>query len=172
MTILLTILIGAAAVPAMATASPAARPRAELTTGPCGAMARTADLLDAMTATLDVRTTAGITAGTGVLLTAATTGPAVVPMVGLAAALQGGRMTAVMHGVMGGEKTTAKIAVTTAVPLTVPLIGVTTAVRMDVRPTHPGIATAGLHSGLRSARATGTLLLPGSATSSARISAL
>ena len=36
MTILLTILIGAAAVPAMATASPAARPRAELTTGPCG----------------------------------------------------------------------------------------------------------------------------------------
>ena len=138
-----------------------------MTTGPRGAMARTADLPDAMTVTLAVRTTAGITAGTGVLLTAVTTGPAVAPIVGPAAAPQGGRM----HGVMGGEKTTAKIAVTTAVPLTAPLIGVTTAVRMDVRPTHPGTATADLHSGLKSARATGTLLLPGSATSSARISA-
>ena len=165
-TILLTIPIGVAAVPARAPASPAASPRADLTTGPCGAMARTADLLDAMTATLAVRTTAGITAGTGVLLTAVTTGPAVAPIVGPAAAPQGGRM----HGVMGGEKTTAIIAVTTAVPLTAPLIGVMTAVRMDARPTHPGIATAGLHSGQRSARGTGTSLL-GSATSSARISA-
>ena len=81
-------------------------------------MARTADLLDAMTATL----AAGITAGTGVLLTAGTTSPAVAPIVGPAAAPQGGRM----HGVMGGEKTTAIIAVTTAVPLTAPLIGVMT----------------------------------------------
>ena len=135
-------------------------------------MARTADLLDAMTVTLAVRTTAGITAGTGVLLTAVTTGPAAVPIAGLAAVPQGGRMNAVMHGVMGGEKTTATIAVTTDVPLTAPLIGVTTAVRMDVRQAHPGTATADLHSGLKSARATGTLLLPGSATSSARISAL
>ena len=89
MTILLTILIGAAAVPARATASPAARPRAELTTGPCGAMARTADLLDEMTVTQAVRMTAVITAGTGVLLTDVTTGRAVVPTVGLAASLKG-----------------------------------------------------------------------------------
>ena len=121
-------------------------------------MARTADLLDEMTVTQAVRMTAVITAGTGVLLTDVTTGRAVVPTVGLAAVPQGGRMTAVMHGVMGGEKTTAKIVVMIAV-------------RMDVRPTHPGIATVGLHSELRSARATGTLLLPGSATLSARISA-
>ena len=167
MTILLTIPIGAAVVPARVTASLAVSPRADLTTGPCGAMARTADLLDAMTVTLDVRTTAGITAGTGVLLTAVTTGRAVVPTVGLAAAPPEGRM----HGVMGGEKTPATIAVMTGVRLTAPQIAVTIAVRTDVRPMHPGTATADLHSGLKSARATGTLLLPGSATSSARISA-
>jgi len=134
-------------------------------------MARTADLLDATTATLAVRTTAGITAGTGVLLTAVTTGPAVAPIVGPAAAHQGGRMTAVMHGAMVGKKTIAKIAVMTGVRLTAPQIAVTIAVRMDVRPTHPEIATAGLHFGLRSERATEILLAPGSAALSARISA-
>lgn len=167
MTILSTVPIGVAAVQAMATASPAASPRTDLTTGPCGAMARTADLPDAMTATLAVRTTAVITAGMGVLLTAVTTGPAAdlagTPIVGPAAVPPEGRMTAVM----GGGKITARIGVTIGAQLTAPLIGVTTAVRMGALPTHPETATAGLHSGLRSARATGTLLLPGSATSSA-----
>ena len=134
-------------------------------------MARTADLLDEMTVTQAVRMTAVITAGTGVLLTAVTTGPAAIPTVGPAAVPQGGRTNAVMPGVMGGEKTTAKIAVTTDAPQTAPLIGVMTAVRMDARPTHPGIATAGLHFGLRSERATEILLAPGSAALSARISA-
>ena len=84
-------------------------------------------------------------------------------------------MTAVMHGAMVGKKTIAKIAVMTGVRLTAPqiavTIAVTIAVRMDVRPTHPEIATAGLHFGLRSERATEILLAPGSAALSARISA-